>query len=294
MKFLVLLIAFVLVMAMIPATFAFEKPKWTTERVESVRKRFMEEGTFREQIRQQIQKCKGSEEEECVAIKEAAQGLVKNILLRICSNNEEIFDELEERIEKNPKLTDEEKETLKESLQDQKDKLYEICLRIEEAESEELKEIVKEIRALIKESHVKFRIARRLVLLRRIGLIIERAEHLETKLDSFIEKWNCTNTTNIDPLVEQFNEQIANARIGYDESKDLWEQFMENVQNKEPDTEILREAQAKMQEAQSKLKEAHMTLKDIIRELRECREVGEEETEEPEEEIEEEEPEENE
>ncbi|UZE94125.1 MAG: hypothetical protein IB618_00930 [Candidatus Pacearchaeota archaeon] len=289
MKFIALLMALVLVIAMLPSTFAVGvKPIWTTESVKSIREKFTEQSTFREQIKQQIQDCKDREDEECMAIKEAAQQLTKNILLRVCSRSEDIFERFEDRIEKDPKLTEEEKDVLKESLQNQKDQLEEICEDIEDADEERLKEIVAEIRALIKGTHLKFRIARKLVLLHRMGLIIERAEHLETKLDDFIEKWNCTNTTNIDPLVEQFNSQIAEARESYNESRDLWGQFIETVQNHEPDTEILREAQSKMQEAQSKLKEAHKTLKEIIQELRKCREASGEE-EEPEEEPEEEE-----
>ncbi len=294
MKFIALFIALILIVAMVPSVFAAGDQKaWVTESVEGVREKFIQENTFREQIKQQIQKCENSEEEECIVIKNAANQLVKNVLLRVCSGNEDIFEAFKERIDKNPKLTDEEKETLKETIESQKDKLEELCSGIEDADREELKEIIKEIRALIKESHLKFRITKRIVLLHRTGLVIQRAEHLETKLDDFIEKWNCTNTTNIDPLVEQFNGQIAEARISYDESRDLWEQFMESVQNHEPDTEILREAQAKMQLAQLKLKEAHLTLKEIIQELRECRELGEEEEPE-EEEAEEEEPEEEE
>ncbi len=285
MKFIALLMTFILmtsVISSIPLSFAFEKPKWTTEDINSIRQKFSEQSSFREQIRKQIQKCKDSEDENCTAVNEAVQQLVKAVLLRICSKSENVFDRLIEKIENNPKLSDEEKETLKETLHNQKDKLDELCSRIEEADREELKEIVKEIRSFIKEAHIKFRIARKLVLLHRMGLVIERAEHLETKLDDFIEKWNCTNTTGIEELKEQFSEQITEARESYDESKNLWEEFINSVKSGNPDTEILREAQEKMQEAQSDLREVHITLKEIIQKLRECRETEETEEEEQE------------
>ena len=148
-----------------------------------------------------------------------------------------------------------------------------------------MKELYIEISTLIKESQLKFEISKRIVLLRRVGLVVGRAEHLETKLDSFIEKWNTSdcNTTNLEELTDEFKLKIEEARTTYNDSRALWEQFTESIQNHEPDTQTLREAQGQMQLAQLKLKEAHLILKEIIVELRICR--GIEPEEEPEEEC---------
>ena len=70
MKFVALLMAFVLVIAMVPSVFAVgqnqiqENSGWVKEAVESVRERFMNENTFREQIKQQVQECKDNEDIE--------------------------------------------------------------------------------------------------------------------------------------------------------------------------------------------------------------------------------------
>ncbi|MEM2933185.1 MAG: hypothetical protein QW622_03205, partial [Candidatus Pacearchaeota archaeon] len=102
------------------------------------------------------------------------------------------------------------------------------------------------------------------------------AEHLETKLQDFIEKWNCS-TNETQQLAEDFNAKIAEARADYNESVELWQQFKESVKNHEPNTELVRQAQDKLKEAQLELKEAHNLLKQIISELRECRETGKKE-----------------
>jgi len=304
MKFLALIIAIILLVGMLPATLAIERQvavasnvasnekssiSWTKENVETVRER-LKESSFREGIKQEIAKCKDSENAQCLLIKDSVQKLVKNVLLRVCSRNENVFVNFENRIDNIKKIGNEEKTALKETLQNQKVKLEDICLRVENADEEEIKEITEEIRQTMTESHFKFRIAKRLVVLNRIGLIVQRAEHLETNLNNLIEKYgeDC-ETEELESLKEQFNSQIDETKLIYEESRTLWEQFKETVENKEPDTEILRQANAQNQLAQLKLKEAHTTIKEIIIELRSCQgevqeteEPGAEEEEEPE------------
>ncbi|MCL6500844.1 MAG: hypothetical protein K6T16_02310 [Candidatus Pacearchaeota archaeon] len=241
---------------------------------EQLREKFIGEESFRAELRNRIRECVGSETEECKNARNVAKEVMKGVMNRACNNYGDVAERAKERIGNSKMLSDEEKEALKKAIDEQTDKFQELCGKIEGATPEELREIAKEMRQLMKETKIKFGIARELVHAKRVGLVIERAEHLETKLQDFIEKWNC-NSEELQPLIDEFNSKVAEAREAYDESVELWQQFRESVKNHEPNTKLLREAQAKMQLAQLKLKEAHVVLKEIIGELRECRQGAE-------------------
>lgn len=258
---------------------------------EQLREKFLGEEAFRAELRNKVQECIDSETEECQAVKETVKEVLKGVLNKVCNNYENVAERLKERIDKNPKLTADEKSALKDVVDEQANKFKKLCSGIESATPEELKEIAQEMKQAMRETKIKFGLAKDLVHAKRVGLVLQRAEKLETKLQDFIEKWNVTNCS-IENLTEQFNTKIAEARENYNESVDLWQQFKESVQNHEPNTELLREAQEKMQLAQLNLKEAHVILKDIIIELRECKQIEKVEGNETEENESEEEPEE--
>lgn len=239
---------------------------------EQLREKFMGEESFRTHLKEEIQNCVGSNTTECQEVKDVVKEVVKGVMNKVCNNYDDVAERAKERIDNNPKLSAEEKDALKTTIDEQADKFKDLCAKIETATHEELKEIAQEMKQLMKETKIKFGITRDLVHAKRVGLVLEKAEHLETKLQAFIEKWNVTNCS-IENLTEEFNAKISEARIAYNESVDLWKQFKESVQNHTPNTELLREAQAKMQLAQLKLKEAHVILKEIIVELRECKQI---------------------
>lgn len=239
---------------------------------EELREKFLGEETFRAELKNRIRNCINNESEECQTIRETVEEVGKGVMNRACNNYENILEREKEKINKNQKLSDEEKEVLKEAIDEEANKFQNLCSRIENATTDELREIAKEMRELTKETKLKFGMAKGLVQIRRIGLVIERAEKLETKLQNFIEKNNVTNC-GIENLTQEFNAKITEARTAYNESIDFWQQFKESIKNKEPKIELLREAQTKTQLAQLKLKEAHLILKEIIIKLRECQQI---------------------
>ncbi|MEM2933083.1 MAG: hypothetical protein QW622_02665 [Candidatus Pacearchaeota archaeon] len=239
---------------------------------EQLREKFLGEESFRVQLRNQIRECIGNESVECEGIREQARETVRGVIGKACQNTEEIMERTRTRIQNNPKLTNEEKESMIRVVNEQRTEFEGLCEGLEEMDNEQLRERIREMKQLMRETKIKFGIAKDLIHLKRIGLVIERAEHLETKLQDFIEKWNCS-TNETQQLAEDFNAKIAEARTDYNESVELWQQFKESVKNHEPNTELLREAQEKMKLAQFKLKEAHLVLKEIIIELRECKDT---------------------
>lgn len=241
---------------------------------ENLRERFLNEESYRTQLREKFQNCVDENSTECREIKENVKETVRGVMGKICDRSEDIIARLNERIDNAQRLSEEEKEILRNELKDNEAELEDICSEIEDANATELKDLAKEMKHLIIETRVKFELAKDLVHARRVGLIIERAEHLETRLNN-LNVSEC-NSTELPGLIEQFSGNVTEAREAYDEAKDLWQQFKESIKNNETNKELLREAQAKYKEAQLNLKEAHVVLKDIIGELKDCKKAPEE------------------
>jgi len=246
--------------------------------------------TFRQELKQnashirdQLQNCTENESDECNETRDEAinlsRYLLKDVAGRLCTK----LDTIEDRINKIEKLTDEEKDAILDAIDEAKEKCAELEGKIDAATNKsEIKEIISEIRSLVNSIHAK---AVEMIKLNRIGLIIERAEHLETRLNKTIENAKAENlsTDELEALVDGFNAKIADARSAYDESKALWTQVFGMIANKttEGRPELIQQAQEKKQEAQTALKEAHVILKDIIAKIREMKlQVPENETEE--------------
>lgn len=238
---------------------------------EQLREKFILNESFRSELKNILHRCAGNITEECENFRAVREEIAKGILEKVCANYSNTIEKLKKKIDSNPTLSEEEKTKLKEALDEEAKKIEELCsMDKENITIQEWAELIKEMRKLILMTRTRFELERGLIHARRIGLIIERAEHLETKLKDFIEKWKC-NTTELQSLIEDFNNKIREARETYNESMTLWEQFKQSVREREPNIELLREAQIKMQLAQLKLREAHLVLKEIILKLKECR-----------------------
>lgn len=196
-------------------------------------------------------------------------------IVRACNASFERLEAVKEGVIKS-KLSEGEKKKLIEVIETRVARLAKLCAKTEGMiEPAAFRALIKEIRTELKEAQNQFASARHEIQLRRIGLIVERAEKLETRLNESLERWivaGC-NETKFNQLVSEFDARITEARAAYDESKALRERFIESIKAKKPETEILRQAQEKMQLAQSKLKEVHFVLKELLSELRSCKQL---------------------
>lgn len=275
MKFQILAVTLIALIVLLPlATAAMQvgnvvlpiEEKW-----QELKEKFMNDEQYRNTLKEQIQNCIGSENEECLVLKESAREVVRGVITKVCEGDKDILGNLKTKIQNSNKLSDDEKTELIGVIDEHKAEFDTICAQVEGADAAKLKEITLQIKNLIKELKVKYSIEKDLLHLKRIGLVVQRAEKLETKLQSYMENNQCNDTNGTQALIDSFNAKIAEARASYDESKNLWQQFVDSVKQGKPDTEVLRQAQEKKQEAQLKLKEAHQILKDILVKLKECK-----------------------
>lgn len=225
----------------------------------------------RTQIHDQLIACKNdSNKTECKQeIVDRTRVYLENVSETLCSR----LDTMEERVNKAKNLTDEEKTAVLGAIAEAKTRCSEIQSEIGNATTkQEMKDAIKDMRNLIIAVRVK---TLELIKEKRIGLIIEKAEHLETKLNKTLEKANAANisTADLGTLVDNFNAKIAEARTDYNASQDLWTQVFDMIANKtiEGRPEIVQQAQDKMQAAQSALKDANAILKDIVAKIREMK-----------------------
>lgn len=231
------------------------------------------------QIREQIQACKENQSAECDQTRKGAINLSKDLLKDVAGTLCARLDKMEERVSSIEKLTEEEKSSVSGAIDEAQEKCAELEAKIDAATNKsEIKDIIKEIRNLVTAVRVK---AVEMIKMKRVGLIVERAEHLEIRLNRTIEKAKEANisTTGLETFVNDFNAKIAEARSAYNESRDLWTRVFEMIANNTIDgrPELVQQAQEKRQEAQASLKEAHAILKEIVAKIREMKvEVAEE------------------
>lgn len=242
------------------------------ERIRERAKNFLEDGEYRLQLKDRVKLClQNASEENCTQIKEEAIEATKGVLEGTIEKLSTHIASIKEKMETSEKLTDEEKAAVLEALEKQEEKLADLSARLEEADSfEEIKLIAKELRNL---AHtIKFKVID-LVNMRRLGLVVERAEHLEAKLNATLDAFEAKgyDISSAEELLNDFNDKISKAKASYTESKELWQQFYEMVANNtiEGRSDVVQQAHDKMKEAQSYLGEAHDALKQILQELRE-------------------------
>lgn len=119
---------------------------------------------------------------------------------------------------------------------------------------EEVRALAKELQDAWKNSRRALHIGVGRMVNNRMGGIIEKSEHLATRLEKTLEKLEARgiDTSGIETMVTEFEQFIADARTAHGEATALLA------------TGDLEGAKAKMNEARQKLKDAHAKLKAIV------------------------------
>lgn len=119
-----------------------------------------------------------------------------------------------------------------------------------------------------KDLKIKFRRDETTLIRANVHEIIERSEHLESKLDKALAKMEekGIDVSGIDEQVDAFSAKIAEAREKFKASQDLFAAAKEMTG--EEGAAKVQEARAAAKEAHQLLKEAHELLKTILASLR--------------------------
>src|SRR3989344_4747063 len=137
----------------------------------------------------------------------------------------------------------------------------------ENSTSEEVKAAAKELREAWMHAKKTLRITNALVVETRVGLIVERADKLELRLNNLVAKLEAESkdTTELKAKIDEFNHHIDTAREKRKEALNvLIEIKIEEDVNAEDRQEAVAKAHALLVEAKNHLKEAHQILKEIV------------------------------
>mgnify|MGYP000297662380 CR=1 FL=1 len=253
------------------------------EKVKGYVDSFLTNSAFRKQLKIKLKACKDKESEECQQLRAEIRAMVQTILLRHLNRTIARLEKVKERISESEKLTEEEKETILSDLDEAISKLEEIYNKVEAGELS-IPELRKEIKQVIKWTHKVRAIGKIKLRMRRVGLIVKRAEAIEKALDRIIEKYNLSEDEHVQELVLEVKTELEAAKEAYNASKAAWEEVKELIANfpKTSGQEVrdkVKEAQSYLHEAQEHLRKAHQIIVEIIKYIHGAGE-GEEETEE--------------
>ena len=212
-----------------------------------------------------LKECESSETDECrqklVSHKEDTKTFLLNAADAIIAQLEKI----KARVQSSEDLSEEEATELLNRIDAQIAKVREARASVEALTSESSRADIKDAAKQIREiwGNIKHNVAKdaERLIHSRIGGIIVRSKHLETKLNRILERMaeNGKDTSSVESLVDEFNSAL-------DEAKQYYDQAIEKFKSK--DEASVKEAQELRNKAHLALKKAHETLKQIHRELK--------------------------
>ncbi|MBW2977562.1 hypothetical protein KY331_01835 [Candidatus Woesearchaeota archaeon] len=252
---------------------ARERYQLAKERYLTARQRYQATKLKIQTAKTALSVCRDSESEKCVNIKQRIRAHSGEFLDNIADRVLATLDKIKSKVESNEDLTQEEMQDILSRIDAKIQEVTDAKDVIENLDNESTAEEIKEAARTIKQAWTRTRsVLKRSVgrlIGAKIGGIIVRAEHLETKLTRIVARLEeaGNDVSDIEDLMEKFNESI-------EEAKDKWElakeKYAQAVTPGEVD-ELMKEVNQYLREAHEKLKESHRILKEIMKTIREKR-----------------------
>ena len=204
---------------------------------------------------------------DCEAKKEKLRENEKSLMLKTADIYIKHLEQLKEKIKASPLLTEEEATAMIATLDNYIQELNTAKDKVKQAQTkEELIVALKNLKDVINNIRKDTKSFINTLHERRVGLIVERAERLENRLEKILQQLRERNisTTTIEPLVSDFNAKISEARALHTEAVELFAKAKQTTVNTEKER-LMKEANQKIKEAQQKLREAHSILVEIVK-----------------------------
>ncbi len=243
-------------------------------RIKNIKLEFEDSKLKFKNTREKLIQCRSKRSDFCKNINQESIADARTFLIKA---SELIIEELKKirlSIESSTDLTDEEVKESLEEIDETIKEIEEIKLRLESTQSrEEVIKASKDLKEALEDTKIKVKIHVEKQRHARVGVIIERAEHLELKLNKILSKFseqNNTNTSELQSLIDQFHSKIDQARDKYYKAQDLFDQAKEiranaTKEDKKQAHELVREAHQNLIEGQKLLQDAHKILQQIFR-----------------------------
>lgn len=217
-----------------------------------------------------LKECRANDTESCRLIKRQSFEIAQNYLSNIIDALVNHLKFVKEKLQSSEELTDQEADEQIARVDSLLSKLESLKTKVNAATTrDQLIELSSELKNLMKDVKTDSDFSLERIRQKRIGEILERAEHLEAKLARIQDRFgqNVTNNTELSNLIQQFNDKIDDAREKYHDAVDAFEKA-KSANNSDNRHSLVKEAQTLLKSAHQDLKDAHNILKQIFRLLK--------------------------
>jgi thiaminase len=241
---------------------------------EQLRERLEVTKTQISEIKEKIKECKGPEANvnACQQVRVEALELARTRFGLAINSTIERLEEVKERVLANENMSEEAKQRVANAIDAQIARLQQLSA-VKAADAKAMLETIKKYKEEREKAKIEIGKAIEERRLERIGLITEKAERIETKLERFLEKRNATG---------EFSEEIAALKAELEAAKQAKESAMAIWQDLKArqksitaneTRESIRLIHSYLEQAKAHLKEANKILKSIIAELKEKKKI---------------------
>ncbi|NOR85967.1 hypothetical protein GQ473_07705 [archaeon] len=241
-----------------------QKYKLAGDKYVAAKEKYLENKNQLVKLNAELKLCEGSETEECVALRVEVQEHAKDYLLNAATSAIGVLEKMQSKIDSSEDLDSETVANISAKIESKIQELEGIMVKIEAAQTkEELKSAAEELKSLLDgvKNQVTYNAER--VKVARVGLIVERSEHLELRLEAILADMEVQNisVSDIDEKIVEFTDKIAAAREQYALAKSLFIDASDAVNQ----GQIIKESNVYIKEAQEELQEAHKVLVEILK-----------------------------
>ncbi|MEM4268134.1 MAG: hypothetical protein QXK37_04875 [Candidatus Woesearchaeota archaeon] len=272
------------------ARMEFNKAKERYENANTLYKAKMQEFAS---LRQRVRACNASNSTECQKMNQEAVERAKEWLSNYIDMVISHLEKVRSRANESEFLTEDEAATITADIDKAIAELKKIKGEISSATTkEEIKDAASKVREFWQKANYQTKINILKIYGARVGEIVKRSEHLENRLDCVIAsmKEQGINTSEIEPLKEDFSEKIQEAKDHLSTAKSYFKEAiefrMQIVNASSEDIQKLKElhtqAHSEIKKAHESLKEAHRILMEITKKIRSnggkitaCKKMGE-------------------
>jgi len=219
------------------------------------------------EAKERLRGCVGDESDECNELREQTQEYAKEYLINGAKISIEHLNKIKAKIEGSEEIDEEKAEEMIADINNAIAKLEDAIAQVEAAQTkDEVKDAAKAINRIWKAIKHKERMYAARLVYAKVWNIIRRSEHLEERLDKILAEMEEQeiDVSDINDMVDQFSEEITEAKDKFKETEDLLRKAHSLITNS-PDEDEITEVTKLVEQAKELLKEAHQSLKDAHR-----------------------------
>ena len=228
----------------------------------------------KQKIKFELKQCKGNQTDICESVRKSIKQDDKKIMQEFAQRLSLLLERTKEKIQAS-KLVDAKKQVILDKITKDEQTLADLKIKIEALTETSTKEEIKASAMALKDLRTQINLDIRYDHINLIGIklgnVVEKADHLETRLDNVIAKLKAQgkDVSAIQLKVDEFKKHIDAAKLKKDKARELFD-MIKDLNNPGTETKnVIKQAQDLLKESQQELKQAHEVLKEIVKLIKE-------------------------